>query len=160
MSPTRWPRSTVWPSAQRQTMRRANSPAICLKVISKPASAPSPRSVTVVLLVALGRSRVHGVEILAFLIVDAAHRAADGRAVDVHIENAQENADALASAFRSGDGCSFCDQAVARRNNQTLAGGDGAMGIAEKPEEKRGQKDRSDAPAPSAGKPHNRRGHG
>ncbi len=112
------------------------------------------------LLIAFGRSRVHGVEILAFLIVDAAHCAADGRAVDVHIENAQKNADALARAFRSGDGCSFGDQAVARRNNQTIAGGNRAMRIAEKPEEKCRQQDGSDTPGPGACKPHNRRGHG
>ena len=52
------------------------------------------------LLVALGRSRVHGVEVLALLIVNASHRATNGRAVDVHIENAQENTNALERAFR------------------------------------------------------------
>ena len=146
MSPTRSPRSTVWPVAQRQTIQ------------------PQVRALAAqrddALFVALGRSRVHGVEEPALLIVDAAYRAADGRAVDVHIENAQENTDALQSAFRSGDGCSFGDPAVTRRNNQTFAGGNGAMRIAEKPEEKRRQKYRGDAPAPGACKPRKRRGHG
>src|ERR1700722_1837093 len=47
MRPTRCPRSTDWPSLQRNTMRRAKRPAICLKVTSNPASAPWPRTVTV-----------------------------------------------------------------------------------------------------------------
>src|SRR6202034_1811062 len=34
ISPTRCPRSTDCPSLQRKTMRRASSPAICLKVTS------------------------------------------------------------------------------------------------------------------------------
>ena len=100
------------------------------------------------LLVALGRGGVHGIEVLALLIVDAADRAADGSTVDVHIEDAEEDADALPSAFRGGDGCSFGDQAVARRNNQAFAGGDGALGIAEKPEEKCRQENRGECPRP------------
>jgi hypothetical protein len=68
MSPTRWPRSTVSPSRlQLKTMRRASSPAICLKVTSTPLAAHRDN----VLLVAVGRGRIHGVQILALLI---AHR--------------------------------------------------------------------------------------
>ncbi len=53
-----------------------------------------------VLLVSIGRVRVHGVQIQAFLVVDPAQNSADRRAIYVHVEYAQEDTDALALAIR------------------------------------------------------------
>jgi hypothetical protein len=111
------------------------------------------------LFVALGRGRVHGVQELTVQVLDLDDCSGDRCAVHVHIEDAQENADALARAFRSIDGYGFGDQAVTRRHNQTFAGGDGALGIAEKPEEECRQQNRGHAPGPAACKPRERCSH-
>ena len=153
--PMRWPRSSVSPSCTLNTMRRASSPAICLKVTSIPVASAHGYGI---LLVLLGRGGIHGVQILALLIVHTVEHAADGRAVHMHVKNAEEDADALSLAFRSVDRDGFCDQAVSGRDDQASAGGNGPLGIAEEPEKKSRQKDRSDAPRPVARKPdqHNR----
>ena len=153
MSPTRCPRSTVWPSLQRKTMRRASSPAICLKVTSNPSSAPWPRTVTVFCSLRSAEAGFMAFRILALLVVHTAQDAADGRAVHMDIENAEEDADALPRTFGCRNGGGLGDQAVARRNNQAVAGRNCALRIAEEPEEKRGQQDRHDAPDPLACNP-------
>ena len=55
-----------------------------------------------VLLVLLRRIAVHGVEELAALIAHVADHARNRRAVDVHIEDAEKNADAVARSSASG----------------------------------------------------------
>ncbi len=60
----------------------------------------------------------------------------------MHIKNAQEDADALAIPFRGLDRNGLGDQAVARRNNQPFAVRNGALRVAEEPEEERCQQNR------------------
>ena len=111
-------------------MRRASRPAICLKVISTPSVAAHGHDV---LLVAVSRSRIHGVQILALLIAHTGQHAANGRTVHVHVKNAEEDADALPRAFGSGDSHRFGHQPVSGRDNQAGAGRNRPLGIAEKP---------------------------
>src|SRR6266581_1571234 len=56
-----------------------------------------------VLLVAVGRIGILGIQIQALLIADRGEHAADRRTVHVYIENIQEDADALPGAFGSFD---------------------------------------------------------
>ena len=112
-----------------------------------------------VLLVALGRGGVHGIEELAFLIAHAAQDAADGGAVHMDIKNTEEDADPLPRTFGGRDGSGFGNQAVAGRNNQAVAGRNCALRIAEEPEEKRSQQDRGHAPDPLSCNPAERRSH-
>ena len=148
MRPTRWPRATglAFPAAADDAPRQQAGDLLEGDFKTRVGALAAHRDR--VLLVALGRGRIHGVEKLAFLVVHTAHNAADGRAVHVDIENAEEDADALAGAFGGGDRGSFGDQPVAGRNNQSFAGGNGALRIAEKPEEKRRQQDRNQALRP------------
>ena len=54
----------------------------------------------------------------------------------MHVKDAEEDADALAGAFGGLDERRFSDFAVAGRDDEPGAGGDGARRVAEKPEEK------------------------
>ena len=73
-----------------------------------------------VLLIFIGRGRVHRVQILALLIAHAAQDASDGRAVHMHIEDAEEDADPLPGTVRGGDGRGFGHHAVAGRDDSDL----------------------------------------
>src|ERR1019366_8143027 len=112
-----------------------------------------------VLLVALRRSRVHGVQILAFLIAHTAQLPADRRAVHVYVKYAEEDADPLPRTLGSVDRGRLGDQAVSRRYNQALALGDRPVRIAEKPQEENRQQHRRNAPRPTAREPSQRHRH-
>src|ERR1035437_9471379 len=106
-----------------------------------------------VLLVALRRSRVHGVQILAFLIAHTAQLPADWRAVHVYVKYAKEDADPLARTLGCVDRDRLGDQAVSRRDNQAPVFGNSPLGIAEKPQKKRPQPPRPQPPPPTPLKP-------
>src|ERR1035438_2932878 len=111
-----------------------------------------------VLLVAVRRGRIHGIEIFALLIADMGEDAADWRTVDMYVKDAEEDADSLPRPVGSGYIDGLGDQPIARRHNQAFAGWDRTRGIAEKPEEKCRQKHGRNAPRPIARSPrqHNR----
>src|ERR1019366_4128390 len=112
-----------------------------------------------VLLVALRRSRVHGVQILAFLIAHTAQLPADRRAVHVYVKYAEEDADPLARTLGSIDRGRLGDQAVSRRDDQALPCRNNPLGIAEKPQKKSRQQHRRNAPRPTAREPSQRHRH-
>src|ERR1019366_7171723 len=109
-----------------------------------------------VLLVALRRSKVHGDQILAFLIAHTAQLPADWRAVHVYVKYAKEDADPLARTLGCVDRDRLGDQAVSRRDNQAPVFGNSPLGIAEKPQKKSRQQHRRDPPRPTACKPSQR----
>jgi len=108
-----------------------------------------------VLLIAIGRGGIHGVQILALLVTHTGKNAGDGRTVHMHIEYAEKDADALARPFRSFDPCDFGYNSIPRRDNQAWFGGNRPLGIAEEPEKKRRQHDRNKSQPETAGQPKN-----
>ena len=88
---------------------------------------------------------------LAFLVSNLAHRSRDRRAVDMNIEDAEEDAQANPLARRRLDAGDLGDLAIRRRNHQACLGRHGTLGIAKKPEKKARQQNRNDRPRPMPG---------
>jgi hypothetical protein len=91
------------------------------------------------------------IQVLAFLVSNLAHGSRDRRAVDMNIEDAEENAQANPLTGRclyTGD---LSNLAVRRRNHQACLGRYRTLGIAKKPEEKARQQDRYHRPGPTPG---------
>src|SRR5665213_3109645 len=72
-----------------------------------------------VLLVLVGGSGVHRVEVLTLLVAHGRELAGDGRTIHVDIEDVEKDADALARALRGGDDGGLGDAAIAGRHNQS-----------------------------------------
>src|SRR5260370_14174721 len=87
-----------------------------------------------VLLVLLRRIRLHGVEELAALIAHVADHARNRRAVHVHIEDTEKNADAVPRSSASGHDRYIGHFAVSWRNHCPRNRRNLALGIAEKPQ--------------------------
>src|SRR5208337_3283166 len=88
-----------------------------------------------VLLVLLRRIRSHSVEELAALIAHVADHAGNRRAVHVHIEDAEEDADPVPRSPAGSHQRYIGHFAIAGRNDRSRDGGNLALGVAEKPEE-------------------------
>ena len=146
MSPTRWPRSMESPSLKLKTMRRAIAPAIWLKVTVKVFTLHGDH-----VLLVLSRFGIEGVEELALLIADLAYGAGNGRAVDVHIKNAEKDTQANALSRRGLDAGDLGDFSVCRRNHQAGLGRHGTLGIAKEPQKEAGQQDGDNGPGPMPG---------
>src|ERR1700722_10664500 len=99
-----------------------------------------------ILLIAVGRSWVHGIQILALLVTHTAQNAADGRPIHMYVKNTEKDADALPGAVRGGDRYCFGNQTVAGGDDEPLAGRNFAFWIPEKPQEEGRKKDGNDAP--------------
>ena len=128
----RSPIATRSPGFLLKTMRRAISPAICLKTTV----VPSPVTVTMFCSFSRGALFPAGHQKLALLVMHLLDDAADRSAVHVHVEDVQKDADPVEPAFRlDGD-----HLAVGRRNGHR-PGRNLAVRVAEEIEAEKGQQD-------------------
>ena len=99
-----------------------------------------------ILLVFFRRLGVERIQVLAFLIPNLAHRAGNGRAVDMNIEDAEEDTQADTLSSRRLDAGDLGDFAIRRRNHQACLDRHGTLGIAKEPEKKACQQNRERLP--------------
>ena len=99
------PRVTVCPGLSVQTIRRASMPEIC-RTANRRGGRVGSLEADPHEFVALGAFRPHGVEELARMVVHFDDAAGERRAVDVDVEDRQEDADANGRA---------ADEVVVRR---------------------------------------------
>src|ERR1700761_9315014 len=99
-----------------------------------------------ILLVLFRAVAAESVQVLALLVSHLAHASRDRRAVDMNIEDAEEDAQANPLAGWRLDASNLRDLAVRRRNHQSCLSRYRSLGIAKKPEEKAGQQDRYHRP--------------
>src|SRR5450631_722140 len=88
---------------------------------------------------------------LALLVSNLAHRSRDRRAVDMNIEDAEEDAQANPLAGRRLVAGDLRDFTVRRRNHQARLSRYGTLGVAKKPEKKTRQQNRNHRPRPMPG---------
>src|SRR5208283_2364531 len=99
-----------------------------------------------ILLVLLGRCRIHGIQIFAALVADLAHNSCDRRPVHVHIENAEEDTDADLLLAVQSHSCDLRDFAISRRYNGACGIRNSALRVAKEPQKKDGQQQRRQSP--------------
>src|SRR6266852_8268519 len=102
-----------------------------------------------VLLVLLRRMRCHGVEELATLVAHVADHAGNRRAVHVHIEDAEKNADPVPRSSVHGRQRNIGHFTIAGRNDGPGDRGNLALGITEEPQKESRQQQHRDGVGPS-----------
>src|SRR5882757_629534 len=104
-----------------------------------------------ILLVLFRTVAAERIQMLAFLVSNLAHGSRDRRAVDMNIEDAEEDAQANPLAGRRLDASNLRDLAVRGRNHQARLSRYRTLGIAKKPQEKARQQERYHRPSPMSG---------
>src|SRR6185437_14307925 len=105
-----------------------------------------------VLLVALGASRVHGIQELSGLVSGVANHAVSGRAIHVNIENVQKYADPREFLSIESSRTHSCDLSIGGRHNETCLRRNYPLRVTKKPHEECGQEHRNNGP-PWTGEP-------
>jgi len=118
--------------------------AICLNVTSTP---PSPRTVTIFCSLRSAEAGFMAFQIKALPIAHSGEHAANGRAVHMHIEDAQKDADPLPGPVGSGDRKPSPSPARLQAKPPARACRNRSLRIAEKPQKKCRQKHRRNAHA-------------